>query len=68
MTRKTKNIKIYKENKEFEFYSDSESEEENNNEPESRKLKWGTIIPRIGGISIGCYKSTGNNFMSICNF
>ena len=29
-------------------------------EPTGGKLKWGTIIPLIGGSSIGCSKSAGN--------
>ena len=29
-------------------------------EPTGGKLKWGTIIPLIGGSSIGCAKSAGN--------
>ena len=29
-------------------------------EPTGGKIKWGTILPLIGGSSIGCAKSAGN--------
>ena len=28
-------------------------------DPAERRMKWGTIIPLIGGSAIGCYKATG---------
>ena len=48
--------------KSFRFRSKSE---ENNNNPESKKLKWGTIIPRIGGITFGCCYSSGISFIFV---